>query len=269
MAGYHIVEQGEHLSSIAKDNGFRDYHTIWDDPHNAQLKKQRVNPNVIFPGDSVFIPDKEQREESRNTTKRHQFVVRKPGLKLRLVLEDLYEKPIANAKCQLIVESEIFDLISDGAGKIEHDIPLKAKTGVLVIDDEQTPANDIQIPLKIGHLDPVDRVSGQKARLNTLGYFAGEIDAQGDAEDQDQSAPADNDLENEQSASDESDAKNEQPASAEASANDEQVASGGKDDEKKEQFRSAIEEFQCDHDLKVDGLCGPVTQAKLKQVHGC
>ncbi len=34
-------------------------------------------------------------------------------------------------------------------------------------------------------------------------------------------------------------------------------------------FRSAVEEFQCDHKLKVDGICGPKTQAKLKEVHGC
>lgn len=37
----------------------------------------------------------------------------------------------------------------------------------------------------------------------------------------------------------------------------------------KEQFLSALEEFQCDHGLTVDGLCGPKTQSKLKEVHGC
>jgi hypothetical protein len=30
----------------------------------------------------------------------------------------------------------------------------------------------------------------------------------------------------------------------------------------------AIEEFQCDHGLPVDGACGPTTQAKLVEVHG-
>jgi len=37
----------------------------------------------------------------------------------------------------------------------------------------------------------------------------------------------------------------------------------------KEQLASAIEEFQCDQGLKIDGLCGPNTQKKLKEVHGC
>ena len=45
-----------------------------------------------------------------------------------------------------------------------------------------------------------------------------------------------------------------------------------------EQLESAIEEFQCDfmgnNDLAtiqqvVDGICGPKTQAKLLEIHGC
>jgi hypothetical protein len=35
------------------------------------------------------------------------------------------------------------------------------------------------------------------------------------------------------------------------------------------EFRSAVEEFQCENGLTVDGLCGPMTKSKLKQVHGC
>jgi putative peptidoglycan binding protein len=46
------------------------------------------------------------------------------------------------------------------------------------------------------------------------------------------------------------------------------VSPATNDDERRRQ-RSAIEEFQCDQSLGVDGVCGPVTQAKLLQVHGC
>jgi hypothetical protein len=40
------------------------------------------------------------------------------------------------------------------------------------------------------------------------------------------------------------------------------------DDDDEESFRSAIEEFQCDNKLQIDGKCGPKTQAKLLSVHG-
>jgi hypothetical protein len=41
------------------------------------------------------------------------------------------------------------------------------------------------------------------------------------------------------------------------------------DDAARDRFRSAVEEFQCNEGLTVDGVCGSATQAKLKQVHGC
>jgi Putative peptidoglycan binding domain len=36
-----------------------------------------------------------------------------------------------------------------------------------------------------------------------------------------------------------------------------------------DEFKSAVEEFQCENGLTVDGKVGPQTQAKLKTVHGC
>lgn len=225
MPTYYIVKQGDFLSSIAKENGFTDYRHIWNDPNNAALKQKRINPNVLFPGDRLYIPDLKQREESCGTDRQHRFQMQKPDLKLRLVLEDLYEKPIADAKCTLIVGADSFPLTSDGNGKIEQPIPPDAHDAVLVIRDPGTPFQDTAFSVKIGDLDPVEERSGQVARLNNLGYFAGDADKDGDGE----------------------------PGGA--SGND--------------AFKSAVEEFQCDHALKVDGICGPQTQAKLKQVHGC
>ena len=216
MAGYYTVKQGDHISSIAQEHGFSDYHAIWDHAKNLALKKKRQNPNVLFPGDVLFIPDREIREETCQTDKRHKFVLRKPVLRLRLVLEDLYEKPIANAKCLLIVGGESRDVTTDGHGKIDAIIPTTTQQSMLVIRDPQTPFNDVAIPIQIGHLDPVEEPSGQVSRLGNLGYYL---------------LPSD------------------------------QVDTIELD--------SATQEFQCEHGLKVDGICGPATQAKLKQVHGC
>jgi hypothetical protein len=57
MAIDHTVVQGEYLSKIARNYGFSDYRTIWEHPKNAALKQARQNPNVLFPGDRLFIPD--------------------------------------------------------------------------------------------------------------------------------------------------------------------------------------------------------------------
>ena len=217
MAGYYTVAQGDHLASIAWSNGFSDYRTIWNHPNNADLKSKRQNPNVLFPGDQLYIPDLEHREEPRPTDKQHEFVLTSPVLKLRLTLEDQYEEPISGASCLLVVDGDSRQLTSDGSGKLELEIPPSAKQAYLIIqDDKQTPYSNVQIPIKIGHLDPVDEVSGQQARLHSLGYFRGDVDGK-----------------------------------------------AGPD------FEMAVEEFQCENGLQVDGVCGPKTQAKLKQVYGC
>ena len=44
---------------------------------------------------------------------------------------------------------------------------------------------------------------------------------------------------------------------------------GDNDDPKKIAFRSAIEEFQCDHKLLIDGKIGPQVRSALLKVHGC
>ena len=216
MASLHTVVQGEHLSRIAKRYGFTDYRVIWQHSRNAALRSKR-NPNVLFPGDELFIPDREKREELRGTDLRHRFVAKGPSLKLRLVVEDLYEKPVAQAPCELHVEGQVHRLTTDARGKIEVDIPPTAEFARLILKSDETPLENLAIPVKIGHLDPVEQASGQRARLSNLGYFFAPEDAAG--------VP--------------------------------------------EEFRLAVEEFQCDHGLLVDGVCGPQTQGKLKAVHGC
>jgi len=211
------VKQGDYLSKIAKQHGLADYLTIWNHPNNAELKNKRKNPNVLYPGDVLFIPDKEEKVESGETEQRHRFKLKGEPLMLRIVFKDYNDKPIANMEVDLHVEGNVYPLTTDSKGMIEKEIPATAEKGRLVFKDPESPFDEM--PLKIGHLDPIENVSGWKARLNNLGYNAGPID-----------------------------------------------------DEMTEQLRSAIEEFQCDYfkDLsQVDGECGPNTQAKLKEVHGC
>jgi N-acetylmuramoyl-L-alanine amidase len=103
MPGNYTVQQGDHLASIAKAFGFSDWRTIWTHPNNADLKKNRQNPNVLYPGDQLFVPDRQLRQESCNTDNKHGFVKKTSDLKLRLTLRDQYEQPIANASCNLIL----------------------------------------------------------------------------------------------------------------------------------------------------------------------
>src|SRR5512134_2279572 len=100
MPGKHYtIQPGDYLPRIAEQNGFFDFHTIWDHADNAALKAKRKNPNVLLPGDELVIPDKQQRQESRPTDAKHTFRVKRAKNLLRIVLEDLYGKPVAGAQC--------------------------------------------------------------------------------------------------------------------------------------------------------------------------
>src|SRR5262249_22232931 len=149
----------------------------------------------------------------------HVFQTGKP-LKLRLKLEKGYDQPRAKVPCDLQVELEHFALTTDSSGKIEQAIPKTATNATLTLK-ETVRAKGKPVPFattldtKIGHLDPVDEPTGQRARLANLGYYRLPLEEVDDDE-----------------------------------------------------FKSAIEEFQCEHGLTVDGKCGRQTQDKLKNVHG-
>ena len=172
----HTVKQGEHLARIAHDHGFADFRPLWDHPQNAALKDKRTSPHILLPGDVVFIPDKEAKEESAATEQRHRFRVHGRPLVLRLQLLGFGHQPLADTPCELHLGGAVHSLTTDGEGRIEQAIPATADSGILIFQDPLVPF-EVAIPLKIGHLDPITEPSGQKARLRNLGYNPGSLTA--------------------------------------------------------------------------------------------
>ena len=170
MGTEHVVLQGEHLSQISAKYGFLDYRTVWDHPGNADLKALRKTPNVLLPGDTVHIPDKLKKQESRGTGQAHRFQVPSQRLSLHLVLKDWANQPLADTECELQLEGKAIPLKTDAAGRIRVPISITEAEATLTFKDPMVPF-DLLIPIKIGHLDPVDSASGQMARLSNLGYI--------------------------------------------------------------------------------------------------
>jgi len=168
----HTVVQGEHIPGIAAQHGFRDFRAIWDHPRNAALKQERKNPNVLFPGDEVFIPDKELREEPRPTDARHRFVTALQGLQLRVKVIDLRDKPVERTAFFRLGNGTT-NLTAPTAQVYEIDIPPGEKRATLGFPATGTERARPDILMEVGSLDPEDKLPGQQERLNNLGYFAG------------------------------------------------------------------------------------------------
>ncbi len=174
---YHTVAPGDCLSSIAAQYGFADYRTIYDDGANAELRRARPDPNVLLPGDRVFIPERDETPQDCPTDAHHRFVVRRKTTRLRLVLKDR-DGPWANRRFKLGIEGEpVIEGSTDGNGLIDQPIPADASEADLEVQrTAQADSGFLRWHLQLGFLDPHDRVSGAQARLNNLGYFCGPVD---------------------------------------------------------------------------------------------
>lgn len=211
----HKVKQGEHVTRIICAKGFADSAAVWGLSENKSLRNLRKNFNILMPDDELFVPEREDRVEHKPVDSKYKYVRQTTPLKLRLVVQDAQGVAAAGAPCVISVEGATKKVTAEGDGLAKLDLrppDENARLKVVTTDGKV----ELNVPVLIGHLDPVTEVSGQQARLNNLGYRAGDV---------------------------------------------------GKPDTG--EFRSAVEEFQCDNGLNVDGKCGPKTQDKLVKVHGC
>ena len=169
MPTKHDVQQGDCISSIASEYGIS-WDKIWNHGDNADLKQRRKDPNVLFPGDVLVVPDKDAKEQACATDQRHQFKTkRKPTrIKIRFTLDD---QPRKNLSYELQVAGLTLSGSLDGDGVLEAEIPPDAHTGILLLGDE-SPRETHE--LSFGALDPLDTDDGIRKRLSSLGLDADE-----------------------------------------------------------------------------------------------
>jgi hypothetical protein len=163
------VKQGDCIESIAFQHGLF-WGTVWNHAKNLNLREKRKDPNVLFPGDVVFVPEKEKKHESGVTEQRHRFKRKGVPLKIRLRLF-IGDEPRADESYVLVIDGHIFTGTTGANGEVEHPIPPDAKNARLVVGEEQE-----EYVLDLGHMNPIKEISGIQARLNNLGFDCGAVD---------------------------------------------------------------------------------------------
>jgi len=185
MTTTHIVLQGECLSSIAKKYGFVHWRTIYYHPENAEFRRKRPNPNLVYPGDCIFIPDKETKKTDRPTERRHIFELKGRKTLVRIRLEDGDRQPFTGKKFALAIGINKWEGATDGNGLIEQEVPADAEAGELTVWLNDSDASwGYTWELKIGHLDPPGEITGVQARLLNLGFYYGPVDGEWSQESQ-------------------------------------------------------------------------------------
>jgi N-acetylmuramoyl-L-alanine amidase len=208
----HRVKKGEWMGSIAAKYGFRSWESIWQAPENAELRQQRNDPNLLFQGDQVWIPERRPKQEPAATDARHVYVMSSDNARLRIRIIDVDPYIQAFGPISYVLEAEdgnqISGQITAEGQEIEIPIAISVERGTLHIGDLQT--------ILIGGLDPIETASGMQARLQNLGFEPGPVD---------------------------------------------NIAGP--------RTAGAVREFQQRYKLTVDGIIGPETQSKMKEVYGC
>jgi hypothetical protein len=167
--GDYVVKAGDCMSSIALDNGFF-WKTLWELPENADLKQARKNPNVLLAGDRVFIPELRSKEETRATEKTHKFVRKGEPSQIKLVFRH-GTQPRANQPYVLDIDGKESRGNLGANGEVLLKIPGNARAGRITVGEDKE-----QFELALGHLDPIETLSGAQARLNNMGYDSGGAD---------------------------------------------------------------------------------------------
>ena len=232
MPVVHVVKRGEHIAAIASRFGFENFSTIWEHGSNAGLRALRDNPHQLLEGDELFIPDRTLPVFSRTTASAHDFRVQIDRIALNLRFLDLSDKPRSGVRVTLRVEPPE----TSSASNQPEQTPTTDGDGKVSVEIKKSAVvgsaviEGHEFSLGIGRLDPLSSDTGLIQRLNNLGYFVPpDVEGDGDGD------------------GDESDAD---------------------DDRDEDELRSAIEEFQCDHALKVTGTLDGPTEAKLLELHG-
>lgn len=199
------VKQGDCISSIATRHGLF-WEKVWNHPKNSRLKEQRKDPNILYAGDVVFVPEKDKKEESGATEQKHRFRKKGTPAKLRLrIMEEpveeeppppsstpsqpqdtknvVFEDPRIEPRTQedrprqhipyiLDIDGNLTEGTTDGDGLIEVNIPPNARQGRLILEPGTT--NERVLPLDLGGLNPLSEISGIKHRLKNLGFDCGD-----------------------------------------------------------------------------------------------
>ena len=165
------VQDGDCMSSISKQFGMS-WKKIWNADENTTLRQQRIDPNVLFPGDLVVIPDKDPKEDGRAIDQHHVYKTQSEPthVKIRLTID---EKPRKNLPYELEVDQQTKKGSTNNDGCLEEEIPVDAKTGVLRVGK----GNPVEkYDLVFGKVYPLDTADGVSNRLNELGFYAAPSD---------------------------------------------------------------------------------------------
>jgi hypothetical protein len=158
----YVIRQGDYLSKLADQFGF-DADAVWNDPENADLKKLRPNPNILFPSDILHIPGAAPTVTHDLTTGATNTFTRNPPTVVITV--KFADASLASQPYTVQELEDLTGLTTDASGTLSFTAPVTLEIATVVFT-----ASGTTCPINVGHLDPIDTLSGIFHRLRHLGF---------------------------------------------------------------------------------------------------
>lgn len=162
----YVVRQGDYLTKLAFVHGF-DVDEVWGHEKNKALAELRKDPNVLAPGDVIYLPVKPKEGLPIQKGATNKYVAKVPKVPVNLRFQDA-SGPMGNVK--FVVEGGLAtpaEGTTDGEGKIKLRVPAYVRELRV-----RFPEEDRTSVVRIGDLDPLEERSGIAARLAQLGYLS-------------------------------------------------------------------------------------------------
>jgi hypothetical protein len=160
----YLIREGDYLTKLGVQLRF-DADRVWQQPKNGALREARDNPDMLAPGDVVFVPEAPPKPAAATTGTTNRYRAKVPRATVKVAFFD-GDKPLAG---------EPYELTGLGARVLERTGPDGCVTFVAAVDVREVRIvfheRGLSYPVLIGDLDPVEVETGVNMRLAHLGYF--------------------------------------------------------------------------------------------------
>lgn len=166
----YVVRQGDHLARLAYIHGF-DAAEVWNHERNAELRAMGRTPEILAPGDVLYLPLKPKEGLSFSAFTSNRYRAQVPKVKVAMVFKDA-DRVLANEPYEIHglgtdgSSGQGETRSTDGQGKVELELPVTTREVTIVF-----PNQNVAYEVRVGDMDPVTEIMGIQKRLENLGYF--------------------------------------------------------------------------------------------------
>lgn len=160
----YVIKQGDYVAKLAAMYGF-DAAAVWSDASNKELRDKREDPNILAPGDVLRFARAEPPGRPIRKASVNRYSVTIPKTKVSVIFVE-GDRGLANEAYLLEGLGKPLEGTTDAAGTVTFDAPVHVREVALTFKER-----GVTYPVRIGNMDPIEEPSGQRKRLQQLGYY--------------------------------------------------------------------------------------------------